>query len=164
MTARKRTRHTYRVFRLESWEAFLQLITKPPYSNWAFRGERDERWPLYSSLSRYLQNFGVARGAWPEQEGRILRIFKRKAHQFLDKPPGLHFCWCRLAMIRSNSVACSRSFGLPEAFLAQLVSSIESTGTSRPPYNILSRRFQAASKSSPETADITSIRTGSTPS
>jgi hypothetical protein len=88
MTARKRNRRSYRVFRLESWEAFLQLITKPPYSNWAFRGERDERWPLYSSLSRYLQNFGVARDAWPEQEGRILRIFKRKAHQFLDKPPG----------------------------------------------------------------------------
>src|ERR1035438_5269080 len=87
MTARKRNRHTYRVFPVESREALLPLIPKPPYSNWAFRGERDERWPLYSSLSRYLQNFGVARGAWPEQEGRILRIFKRKAHQFLDKPP-----------------------------------------------------------------------------
>jgi hypothetical protein len=80
-------RRPYRVFRLESWEAFLQIITKPPYSNWAFRGERDERWPLYSSLSRYLKNFDVAPEAWPEQEGRILRVFKRKAHQFLDKPP-----------------------------------------------------------------------------
>ncbi|MBZ5728323.1 MAG: FRG domain-containing protein [Acidobacteriia bacterium] len=87
MTARKTARRSYRVFRLESWDAFLQSITRPPYSNWAFRGERDERWPLYSSLSRYLQNFGVARQAWPEQEGRILRIFKRKAHQFLTKPP-----------------------------------------------------------------------------
>jgi hypothetical protein len=87
MTARKGGREPYRVFRLESWEAFLALVTKPPYSNWAFRGERDERWPLYSSLSRYLRNFGVSREAWPEQEGRILRIFKRKAHQFLDKPP-----------------------------------------------------------------------------
>ena len=81
------TPRSYRVFRLESWEAFLKLIVNPPYSNWAFRGERDERWPLYSSLSRYFQNFGVARAAWPEQEGRILRIFKRKAHQFLEKPP-----------------------------------------------------------------------------
>jgi len=87
MTARKRGRRSYRVFRLESWETFLALVTKPPYSNWAFRGERDERWPLYSSLSRYLQNFGVAREAWPSQEGRILRVFKRKAHQFLTKPP-----------------------------------------------------------------------------
>jgi hypothetical protein len=87
MPTHKRTGRSYRVFRLESWEAFLGLIVNPPYSNWAFRGERDERWPLYSSLSRYFQNFGVARTAWPEQEGRILRIFKRKAHQFLEKPP-----------------------------------------------------------------------------
>ncbi|HUK17182.1 MAG TPA: FRG domain-containing protein [Bryobacteraceae bacterium] len=77
----------FRVFQLESWEAFLKLVTQPPYSHWAFRGERDERWPLYSSLSRYLQNFGVARAAWPSQEERILRIFKRKAHHFLPKAP-----------------------------------------------------------------------------
>jgi hypothetical protein len=87
MAVRKRTRRSYRVFRLDSWEAFLGLITKPPYSNWAFRGERDERWPLYSSLSRYLMAFGVARKAWLEQESRIIRIFKRKAHVYLDKPP-----------------------------------------------------------------------------
>jgi FRG domain-containing protein len=78
---------SFSVFRLESWEAFLKLVIHPPYSNWAFRGEKDERWPLYSSLSRYLQNFGVARPAWPDQESRILRIFKRKAHQFLDRAP-----------------------------------------------------------------------------
>ena len=36
---------------------------------------------LFSSLSRYLRDFGVAREAWPLQEERILRIFKRKAHQ-----------------------------------------------------------------------------------
>jgi hypothetical protein len=98
MASRKRTRRSYRVFRLQSWEAFLQLVIRPPYSNWAFRGERDERWPLYSSLSRYLRNFGVDPKAWPEQEGRILRIFKRKAHQFLDKPPGADddFQWMAL--------------------------------------------------------------------
>jgi hypothetical protein len=84
---RKRGRHPYPVFQLQSWEAFLKLITKPPYSHWAFRGERNERGPLFSSLSRYLQNFGVAPEAWPLQEERILRIFKRKAHQFLTRPP-----------------------------------------------------------------------------
>jgi len=78
---------SYRVFRLTSWDAFLKLVIHPPYSNWAFRGERDERWPLYSSLSRYLQNFHVHPDAWPEQEARILRIFKRKAHHFLERPP-----------------------------------------------------------------------------
>jgi len=82
-----RIRRSYRVFRLESWEAFLKVVTGPPYTHWAFRGERDETWPLYSSLSRYFRNFGVAPAAWSKQEARILRIFKRKAHQFLQKPP-----------------------------------------------------------------------------
>jgi hypothetical protein len=83
---------------VDSWEAFLGHITKPPYSNWAFRGERDERWPLYSSLSRYLLSFGVAREAWPEQERRIIRIFKRKAHVFVENPPAADddFQWLAL--------------------------------------------------------------------
>ena len=87
MPTRKGSHGSYRVFRLTSWEAFLKLVVQPPYSNWAFRGERDERWPLYSSLSRYLQNFGVDQMAWADQESRILRVFKRKAHQFLVQPP-----------------------------------------------------------------------------
>lgn len=98
MAQRKRARRPYRVIRVVSWEAFLQHITKPPYSNWAFRGERDAKWPLYSSLSRYLQNFGVAQAAWPDQEARIIRIFKRKAHQYLNKPPAVDddFQWLAL--------------------------------------------------------------------
>src|SRR5262245_12694240 len=75
------------VLRAATWEKYLKIISTPPYANWAFRGERDERVPLYSSLSRYLQGFHVARSAWPEQEARIIRIFKRKAHQFLEQPP-----------------------------------------------------------------------------
>ena len=85
MVARKR--RTYRIFRLASWEEFLKVITSRPYRHWAFRGERDAQWPLYSSISRYFQNFGVHPKAWAKQEDRILRIFKRKAHQFFDKPP-----------------------------------------------------------------------------
>ncbi len=98
MPPRKRPPRSYRVFRVQSWEAFLTHITAPPYSHWAFRGERDERAPLYSSLSRYLQNYRVAPAAWPEQEMRILRVFKRKAHQFLEKPPALDddFQWLAL--------------------------------------------------------------------
>jgi hypothetical protein len=85
--ARKRTAPPYLVYRLKSWDQFLKLIANPPYSNWAYRGERDERWPLFSSLSRYLQSFGVAPNAWTRQEARILRVFKRKAHQFVEQPP-----------------------------------------------------------------------------
>src|ERR1035438_6822339 len=87
MPAAKQPPASYRVFRLTTWDSFLELVVQPPYSNWAFRGERDERWPLYSSLSRYLQNFGVDQRAWADQEKRILRVFKRTAHVFLQQPP-----------------------------------------------------------------------------
>ena len=74
-------------FRLSSWEQFLERITDSPYSNWAFRGQREQQWPLFSGLSRYLRSFQVDPRAWPDQEARILRIFKRKAHQFLTPRP-----------------------------------------------------------------------------
>ncbi|HTT61030.1 MAG TPA: FRG domain-containing protein [Bryobacteraceae bacterium] len=77
----------YRQYRLESWDEFLKIITGSPYSNWAFRGHRKESWPLASALSRYFCNFHIDPRAWPQQEGRILRVFKRKAHQFLTQPP-----------------------------------------------------------------------------
>lgn len=99
MTARRKPkRRPYRVFQVESWDAFLKHITHPPYSHWAFRGERDASWPLYSSLSRYLMGFEVAPAAWPAQEERIIRIFKRKAHQFIAKPPDVDddFEWLAL--------------------------------------------------------------------
>jgi hypothetical protein len=102
MPARRRLKRSYHVFRLTSWEAFLKLVIQPPYSNWAFRGERDERWPLYSSLSRYLMNFGVDKTAWPEQEARILRVFKRKAHQFLAQPPEADDDFQWLAMMQHH--------------------------------------------------------------
>lgn len=88
----------FREIRIQSLDEFLKAVTASPYSNWAFRGERHAHWPLYSSLSRYFQDFGIHRQAWPEQEGRILRIFKRKAHQYLTQPPALNddFQWLAL--------------------------------------------------------------------
>ena len=84
--------------RLETWEQFLKAITDSPYSNWAFRGQCDERWHLESALSRYFRSFSIDPAAWLEQENRIVRIFKRKAHQFLSQPPDLEddFQWMAL--------------------------------------------------------------------
>jgi hypothetical protein len=79
---------SYKVIRLESWEEYLSIIGDSPYENWAFRGQRDASAPLFSALSRYLISFHVDPRAWPEQEKRILRIFKRKAIHFLDDVPG----------------------------------------------------------------------------
>jgi hypothetical protein len=77
----------YQIFVLGSWEAFLDLITDSAYANWAFRGQCDAAWPLFSALSRYLVSFRVHPDAWRAQESRMLRIFKRKAHQFLSHIP-----------------------------------------------------------------------------
>src|SRR5437762_6609913 len=78
---------SYSVVRLESWEQYLSIISDSPYQNWAFRGQRDASAPLFSALSRYLMTFRVDPRAWPGQEERILRIFKRKAIHFLDHVP-----------------------------------------------------------------------------
>lgn len=77
----------YDVIHLQSWDEYLSIIGESPYHNWAFRGQRDASAPLFSLLSRYLQTFRVDPRAWPEQEERILRIFKRKAVHFLDHVP-----------------------------------------------------------------------------
>jgi FRG domain len=88
MVSRNRTENTpYNVVRIESWEEYLSVISDSPYQHWAFRGQRDASAPLFSALSRYLISFGVNPRAWPDQEERILRIFKRKAIHFLDVVP-----------------------------------------------------------------------------
>jgi hypothetical protein len=78
---------TYEVHHLQSWEEYVRQITDSPYRNWAFRGQRDASRPLYSSLSRYLLAYRIAKSAWAAQEERILRIFKRKAAMFLAHVP-----------------------------------------------------------------------------
>jgi FRG domain len=88
----------YREIRVRSWDQFLKLITGPPYVNWAFRGQREHRLPLFTALSRYFLDYGIAPRVWAAQEERILRIFKRKAHQYVDQPPSLDdsFQWLAL--------------------------------------------------------------------
>lgn len=85
--SRNRKSRDYRVIRLQSWEQYLSVITDSRYRNWAFRGQRDASKPLFSAISRYLMAFSVDPRAWPEQEERVLRIFKRKAIHFLDHVP-----------------------------------------------------------------------------
>jgi hypothetical protein len=42
---------------------------------------------MFSSLSRYFIDFKVHKDAWNFQEERVVRIFKRKAHLFLEHIP-----------------------------------------------------------------------------
>jgi len=72
---------------VDSWSAFQEIVAGPRFRSWAFRGQGDARWPLYSSISRYLLEHRVDPAAWAEQEERILRIFRRKAHLYLAHVP-----------------------------------------------------------------------------
>jgi hypothetical protein len=72
---------------IEDWREFYEVVAGPEFRNWAFRGQSNAQWPLYSALSRYIKDYGIHRQAWAEQEMRIMRIFKRKAHLFLDHVP-----------------------------------------------------------------------------
>jgi hypothetical protein len=67
---------------VSSWQEFMDLTIE--LDGWAFRGQQDARWQLQSSLSRYLSAFVPDRSAWRIQEQRAIRIFRRKAHNYLS--------------------------------------------------------------------------------
>jgi hypothetical protein len=70
-----------RELQIRSWSEFNDYIARR--DGWAFRGESDAGWPLAGSLLRQLQQSGVPRELWDEREARALRIFRRKAHNYL---------------------------------------------------------------------------------
>jgi hypothetical protein len=76
----------YDEVRIDSWDTLAETLGSLSAS-WSFRGHSDARWGLESTLARRFNSNGIHPRAWPEQEKRILRIFKRKAHLFLDHIP-----------------------------------------------------------------------------
>ena len=78
---------TFKEVRITSWAKFRALAVSPAFRSWAFRGQGDARWSMYSTLSRYLLGYRVDPRAWQQQESRILRIFRRKAHLLLQHLP-----------------------------------------------------------------------------
>jgi hypothetical protein len=72
---------------LDSWDAYLRVITDPPFANWSFRGQANAAWPLSSTLTRYFTTFQISQADWNGRERRSLRIFKRKATHFLTHVP-----------------------------------------------------------------------------
>jgi hypothetical protein len=79
-------KRAYEEIRIETWDALVKTISNR-YVNWAFRGHSDAAWRLESTLARRFRTAAIDQRAWPEQESRILRIFQRKAHLFLDHIP-----------------------------------------------------------------------------
>lgn len=65
-----------------SWDEFVAIARS--LDGWAFRGQRDASWPMLSSLSRKLNNFVQDKTCWQEREARAIRIFRRKAHNYIS--------------------------------------------------------------------------------
>lgn len=79
-----------RTIEISQWKDFLgHLVPRDGFRSWLFRGQADARWPLVSSLTRYLTTYGLKdrTADWPALEARILRVFKRKAHLLLSHVP-----------------------------------------------------------------------------
>jgi FRG domain len=81
-----RRRGPFKVEKPRSWGEYVDLIARPQYQGWAFRGHANRKWPLMSTLGRYLNAY-VEEKYWKDQEERIIRVFKRKAHLFLTQIP-----------------------------------------------------------------------------
>ena len=73
--------------KIEAWPDYRERVSSAEFRGWAYRGQGDSNWPVFSSLSRYLRDFKVHPGAWSYQEERVLRIFRRKAHLYLSHVP-----------------------------------------------------------------------------
>ena len=98
----EKTAATFEVVPIRSWSEFQTVLRQPKYKSWAFRGHADSRWQLASSLSRYLEHFEVNPEAWILQEWRIIRIFRRKAHLFLDNVPAEDDVFQWLALMKHH--------------------------------------------------------------
>lgn len=73
------------VVRVERWQDYVAHTDTQ--AGWAFRGEVSALWPLVTSLARRLQIYCPERALWPLREQRALRVFRRKAHIYLDRAP-----------------------------------------------------------------------------
>lgn len=78
---------TMRRIPINSWQELQEIVAGSDFRSWAFRGQADAAWNLEPTLRRYFQNYRIHSSAWSKQEKRVFRIFKRKAHQFLQHLP-----------------------------------------------------------------------------
>lgn len=88
--------------KIDSWQQFIEIVSGPTFRSWAFRGQSDASWQLFSTLSRYFLNYHVHPDAWQQQEYRILRIFRRKSHLFLDHIPEENDAFQWLALMQHH--------------------------------------------------------------
>jgi len=73
--------------KVSSWNELRDVLEQLARAGWAFRGQAEAKWPLESSITRYLKNFAGPPDIWILKETKILHTFKRKAHLLLPRTP-----------------------------------------------------------------------------
>ena len=76
-----------RVVQVSDWEDFVEKTDA--LTGWAFRGEVSAQWPLMTAIARRLTAYCPDPVLWPLRESRALRVFRRKAHNYLTDSSGL---------------------------------------------------------------------------
>lgn len=71
---------------IENWAQFCRL-SQTQFAGWAFRGQADAEWTVKCTLTRRLESGKVHKSMWPYLEARSIRLFKKKAHSYLNKTP-----------------------------------------------------------------------------
>lgn len=90
-----------KTYQVGSWQEFLALVESEGLRGWAFRGQRDAEWCLESSLTRRMKQF-VPTSEWADREDRAIRVFKRKAHYFLNDTSALNDDFRCLALMQHH--------------------------------------------------------------
>lgn len=87
---------------VHSWSELREILDGKKFRSWAFRGQTNAEWGLESSLTRHLKAARVDRDHWPDQEERILRIFRRKSHLYLNLLPNPRDSFQWLALMQHH--------------------------------------------------------------
>ena len=62
-------------------------------AGWVYRGQRDSKKELKTTLERACENYGHPREKTKENEERLLREFQRKYHHYLQHEPDRPVGW-----------------------------------------------------------------------
>jgi hypothetical protein len=89
--------------RLERWSEFVAHADA--MEGWAFRGHVSAQWPLVPSLTRRLLQFSPQPRLWPLREARAMRVFRRKAHIYLQDRTALEDDLRCLALMQHHGAA-----------------------------------------------------------
>jgi hypothetical protein len=89
--------------RLARWSEFVEHADA--MEGWAFRGHVSAQWPLVPSLTRRLLQFSPEPRLWPLREARAMRVFRRKAHIYLQDRTALEDDLRCLALMQHHGAA-----------------------------------------------------------